>query len=130
MEGEEIPEIAERGGSSMRSREWCLEAYSELEHQVSVEKQVRMWLLYTRGAISFVPLGNCVAGGKSRSSAFELVVSPLLIGFPAVITEEDPGIATLAQPTVCFDLQGRFLNTGSRVKREARFQITRSRTLF
>jgi hypothetical protein len=32
MEGEEIPEIAERGGSSIRSREWCLEAlsYSEL----------------------------------------------------------------------------------------------------
>lgn len=98
MEGEEIPEIAERGGSSMRSREWCLEvlSYSELECQVSVEKQVRMWLLYTRGAISLVPLGSRVAGGKSRSSAFELVVSPLLTGFPIVITEENPGIAILA----------------------------------
>jgi hypothetical protein len=40
MEGEEIPEIAERGGSSMRSREWCLEAlsYSELRYHISVEK--------------------------------------------------------------------------------------------
>jgi len=38
MEGDEMPEIAERGGSSMRSREWCLEAlsYSELLYQVSV----------------------------------------------------------------------------------------------
>jgi hypothetical protein len=40
MEGEEIPEIAERGGSSIRSREWCLEAlsYSELQYHVSVQR--------------------------------------------------------------------------------------------
>jgi len=40
MEGEEIPEIAERGGSSIRSREWCLEAlsYSELLHHIGGEK--------------------------------------------------------------------------------------------
>ena len=40
MEGEEIPEIAERGGSSIRSREWCLEvlSYSELVCHISLEK--------------------------------------------------------------------------------------------
>ena len=37
MEGDEIPEIAERGGSSIRSRERWLEAlsYSELRFHVS-----------------------------------------------------------------------------------------------
>ena len=40
IEGEEIPEIEERGGSSIRSREWCLEvlSYSELEYHISIEK--------------------------------------------------------------------------------------------
>ena len=41
MEGEEIPEIAERGGSSIRSRERWLEtlSYSELQPHVSPEKK-------------------------------------------------------------------------------------------
>ena len=42
MEGEEIPEIAERGGSSIRSRERWLEtlSYSELQFHISPEKNM------------------------------------------------------------------------------------------
>ena len=65
MEGEEIPEIAERGGSSMRSRERWLEAlsYSELRGDLTSapRKTGEKMALYIRGAVGLVPLGRNVA---------------------------------------------------------------------
>lgn len=85
--------------------------------------------LYIHGAIGLVPFVGHMARGQRGPGAFELVLSPLRIGFPIIITEDNPVIATLAQPTVCFDLQGRFLNTGKGVKRERNLEMWRDRTL-
>jgi hypothetical protein len=85
--------------------------------------------LHIRGAIGLVSFGSRMARGQGGPSALELVLSPLRIGFPVVFAEDNPVIAVLAQPTVCFDLQDRFLNTGNGVKRRENLQISRDPTL-
>jgi len=62
---------------------------------------------------------------KRGPSALELVLSPLRVGISIIIAEENPVIAVLAQPAVCFDLQDRFLNTGRGVRRRAKYQTWR-----
>ena len=58
-----------------------------------------------------------VAGWEGSSGAIELVLSPLCIGFPIVLIEEDPVIAVPAEPAVRFYLEDRFLSTGNGVRR-------------
>lgn len=127
MEGEEMPEMAERGGSSIRSRERWLEAlsYSELQSHVSPEKEGGQKTgsgVYIRGAVGLVPLVGHMSRGQGSPSAVEFVLSPLRIGFPIVLIEDNPVFAVLTQPTVCFDLENRFLSTGKEVKRRVNFQ--------
>ena len=61
--------------------------------------------------------GSRMARGQRGSSALKLVLSPLRTGFSFIFTKDNQVIAVLAQPTVCLDLQGRFLNTNNGVKR-------------
>jgi hypothetical protein len=120
MEGEEMPEMAESGGSSIRSRERWLEAlsYSELQSHVSPEKnRSEDRLVYIRRAVCLVSLGWHMGGGQGSPSAVEFVLSPLGVGIPIILIEKNPVFAVLAQPAVCVDLENWFLSTGKQVKR-------------
>ena len=108
MEGGEIPEIAERDGGSMRSRERCLEALScsKSLYYIRVERgQVGIRTLNIRGDIGIVSSGGRVAGGQGGlPSALELVLGPLCIGFSIVFAKVNPVDAVLAQPAICLGL--------------------------
>lgn len=74
-------------------------------------------MLYIRGAVGLVPLGRYMARSQGGPSAVAFVLSPLRIGFPIIFIENNPALAVLAQPAVCFDLEDGFLSTENEIKR-------------
>jgi hypothetical protein len=58
-----------------------------------------------------------MARGEGGPSALEFVLSPLRIGFPIILIEDNPVFAVLAQPAVCLDLEDWFLSTGKKSQR-------------
>ena len=127
IEGEEIPEMAESGGSSIRSRERRFEvlSYSELRHDLSLRKSGERGVLYIRGAFGLVPFCTCVARGQGGSTTFEFVLSPFCIRFAVIAAEDNPVFAVFAQLAVYFDLEDWFLNTEGEVRGQGYIRSSR-----
>lgn len=97
-------------------------------HQLR-EEHVRERVLHIRGTVSFVSLRGHMGRGQHIASAVEFVLSPLRIGFPITIIDDNPVLAVLAQPTVRFNLEGWFLGTAKGVNRRPKFQMLGDPTL-
>lgn len=86
-------------------------------------KRVKIQLVYVRGAFCLVPFHGGMARGQGSPSAVAFVLSPLVIGLPIIFIENNPGVAVLAPPAACFDLQDGFLSTRYEVRRRANVQM-------